>query len=85
MIIEAMHFYGTFGLSELCPGEYGQTQVNDGCVDSIEGVLAPECVLRSKTSASHEKMIKHVLENSVIPFCIGIGEGASVYSPKPRW
>jgi hypothetical protein len=82
VVIEAVHLYGPFGLSELGPWEYGKAQVDGGGVDGIEGVLETEPVPGRQVPATIQKMIKEFLKHTPVPFVVGIRERAPVHTPE---
>jgi len=50
VIVEHVHFHGTFRLPELCPGKQRQAQLDEGSVHADQAILEPEGFAASKVA-----------------------------------
>src|SRR3989338_2248696 len=75
-IVQAiMELDGSLGGAELGPGEGGEAEIDDGCIQQVERIFEPEPMLRRHGAAAVKQTVKKFLVNPVVPVGIGIGQG----------
>ena len=72
-----MEFNGGFGVAEVRPGEHGQTQVDGGRVEGVDGVIEfqSQVVVDVQGSGETDEGVSEVGIEAPVALLVGVGEG----------